>query len=297
MDYFRHMQERLAHQEKFVPGRLGDKKLVRRFADFIGVQTPEILFRGPMASLGWNTLPEEFVLKPAFASTSIGVMLLSKGEDGQYVDLLDASRLTPEEIIEKCNAISTRYYNDAERGEFIVEQLLRDGQGNTPPQDIRFYAFQGEIGMILKEDHLNSGATQAMYFDGDFLPFSDVKSRYSVAAGVSQAEEVVEAVTPDNWFNLLAVAKRISVAVPSAFCRIDLYDTSEGIFLGEITFYPGTFYYGNRKIMSQGESERLGRMWDLATERLAGSSDPVSLAQALDADRLNKRGSKSTLEG
>lgn len=280
MDYFNHMQQRLANQENFVPGRLGDKKLVRQFADLIGVRTPVIYFRGPLRSLKWSTLPQEFVLKPAFASTSIGVMLLSKGMEDSYVNLLDGSHLTLDDIIEKCEHISTKYYEDAQRGEFIIEQLLRDEHGATPPQDIRFYAFQGEIGMILKEDHLSSGAVQAMYFDGNFLPFSDVKSRYSVADGMGQAEEIVEAVTPENWFGLLAVAKRISVAVPSAFCRIDLYDTPDGVYLGEITFYPGTFYYRNRKIMSQGEAERLGRMWDLAVARLAGSNDPRSLAQA-----------------
>ena len=97
MDYFNHMQQRLANQEKFVPGRLGDKKLVRQFADLIGVQTPLVFFRGPLTSLKWSTLPAEFVLKPAFASTSIGVMLLRKNVEGNYENLLNSSLVTVEE--------------------------------------------------------------------------------------------------------------------------------------------------------------------------------------------------------
>lgn len=279
MDYFTHMQQRLSNKESYVPGRLGDKKLVRQFADLIGVKTPAVYFRGPLASLPWGNLPSEFVLKPAFASTSIGVMLLRKVEEGKYEDLMEKSFLTLEIVLQKCQEVSTKYYNDAERGEFIAEELLRDESGETPPQDIRFYAFQGEIGMILKEDHMSSGAVKAMYFDGDFLPFSDVTARYSVAPAMTHAEEIVDAKTPENWFELLTVAKRISVAVPSAFCRIDLYDTPGGVYLGEITFYPGTFYYRNRKLMSESEAARLGRMWDQAAKRLQGSNDPRSLIQ------------------
>ncbi|MCC3293012.1 hypothetical protein LJ756_00050 [Arthrobacter sp. zg-Y411] len=280
MDYFDHMQLRLTNQEKYVPGRLGDKKLVRQFADMIGVRTPSVYFRGALADIQWGTLPREFVLKPAFASTSIGVMLLRTAGEGKYDDLTGGPAVTVDQIKEKCAAISTKFYNDAAHGDFIIEELLRDEDGQTPPQDIRFYAFQGEIGMILKEDHMSNGAAKAMYFDGNFLPFSDVHSRYSVAQGMEAYEEIVEAKTPHNWRELLSVAKRISSAVPSAFCRIDLYDTSEGVYLGEITFYPGTFYYKNRKLMSQNEAERLGRMWDVAAERLAGSHDPRSLSQA-----------------
>lgn len=80
------------------------------------------------------------------------------------------------------------------------------------------------------------------------------------------------AVTPANAGEILNVARRVSAAVPSAFVRVDLYDTPKGVYLGELTFYPGTFYYKNRKLMHPMEAERLGRMWDSAAERLAGSS-------------------------
>lgn len=280
MDYFEHMQLRLNNQEPYVPGRLGSKHLVRAFAEFIGIDTPDIYFKGNLADLPWNDLPDEFVLKPLFASTSIGVMLLRSTADGKYENILEKRQISLEEILEQCHVVSQKYYDDPSRGEYIVEELLRDNNGSTPPEDIRFYAFQGEIGMILKEDHMTTSTARAMYFDGDFLPFSDVHARYGVSPGVKHLEEIVEAKTPTNWRELLSVAKRISVAVPSAFCRIDLYDSTKGIQLGEITFYPGTFYYRNRKLMSQGEADRLGRLWDRAAMRLAGTKSSHSLAQA-----------------
>ncbi|WP_342024276.1 ATP-grasp fold amidoligase family protein [Arthrobacter citreus] len=271
MDYFEHMQLRLQGKESHVPARIGDKKLIRQFCDLIGVRTPAVHFRGLQRDLRTFDFPSEFVLKPAFASTSIGVMLLARDEGATFKNLINGDIIHLDTILETCKDIASRYYDDPGVGDFIVEELLRDENGSTPPQDIRFYAFQGEIGMILKEDHLSGSAAQAMYFDGEFLPFPDVKHRYSVAEKAKQLEAIVEAKTPTNWKQLLEVAKRVSTAVPTAFCRVDLYDTPTGVVLGEVTFFPGTFYYRDRKIMSQSEAERLGRMWDEAADRLSGS--------------------------
>lgn len=272
MDYFEHLQRRLDGKEEYVPARLGDKHLIRRFADLIGVRTTEIYFRGKASELMKFNFPHEFVLKPAFASTSIGVMLLSRSNEDNFLDLLTHEEYSLQDIVEKCENISKRYFEGrGEVGTFLVEELLRDADGSTPPQDIRFYTFQGEIGMILKEDHMTGSAAKAMYFDGNFLPFSDVTLRYSVAEKAKHLEEIIEARTPANWRELLSVAKRISVAVPSAFVRVDLYDTPGRVTLGEVTFFPGTFYYRDRKIMSASEAERLGRMWDEAATRLSGS--------------------------
>lgn len=269
------MRERLEGRESFVPSELRSKSVLRTFARMIGIKTPEILFRGSVENLVTAALEGEFVIKPEFASTSIGVMLLRRRDDGFFDDLLGGDALSIEEISSRCREIALRYFDDLSKGIFLVEELLRDHDGGTPPQDVRFYAFQGEVGMILKEAHLTSGAARAMYFDGDFLPFPDVVARYSVAPGAEQLEEIVEAVVPENWAELLAVAKRISAAVPAAFCRVDLYDTPQGVYLGEITFFPGTFYYRDRKIMSSSEAARLGRLWGEAYSRLAGSAPGV----------------------
>ncbi|MEV7650115.1 ATP-grasp fold amidoligase family protein [Kocuria marina] len=244
---------------------------MRQFAQHIGVRTTEVYFAGPLDSLNLDTLPHEFVLKPSFASTSIGVLLLERFED-RFRNILSQQVMTLEEIRQSCSRVAERYRPDSpSTARFIVEELLRDAAGNTPPQDVRFYAFCGEIGLVLMEDHLTDEQAHAMYFDGDFLPLAQVHSRYGVAEKATHLEEIVEAKVPRNWKNLLAVAKRISMATPTPFARIDLYDTPKGVYLGEITLTPGTFYYRDRKLMSSTESYRLGRMWADAEERLKGS--------------------------
>lgn len=273
MNYLQLMKRRLSGEEKNIPGHLGGKKLIRDFCDLIGVKTVKIIKSGTIAEIekSLEEMPEYFALKPAFASTSIGVYLLQKTEQG-FLDLLKGERVNWEDIKKHYISISERHYpHNPERGIFIIEDLLIDYDGKIPPDDIRFYCFQGEVGLIIKEDHMTKGIVEAMYFDGNFLPFSDVHNRYSIAKQAEALESIVEAIVPDKWQDLLNVAKRVSCAVPTPFARIDLYDTPKGIYLGEVTLTPGTFYYGNRKIMSVSEQERLGRMWLEAEKRMAGS--------------------------
>ena len=271
MDYFSLMERRLAGAEKNVPARLGGKRVIREFCDLIGINTPNVLQVDVLEKLDYEKLPEHFVLKPSFASTSIGVYLLKKSGDN-FLDILKNKEYTWNELKIKCNAVAERYFGENNKTAiFIVEELLIDSNGKAPPDDIRFYAFQGKIGLILKEDHMTSDRVESMYFDGNFLPFTDLENRYSIADTAKNAEIIIDAIVPDNWEALLNVAKRISFSVPTAFARIDLYDTPKGIYLGEVTLTPGTFYYKNRKLMSSSEASRLGRLWIDAEERMKGS--------------------------
>lgn len=270
MDYLEHVDQRLKGKEAFVPALLGRKERVRDFARTIGVRTPEVFYRGPIGALP-EALPDQFVLKPEFASTSIGVRLLRVVDGSRLLDLVAEKEVQRDDLVRQCEEIASRFYEDRHVDAiFVVEQLLCAPDGTFPPPDIRCYSFQGEIGMILVEHHI-AGPARAMYFDGGFHPFNDLDERYGVAPGAHDRETIVPAVAPANAREILNVARRISTAVPSAFVRVDLYDTPEGVYLGELTFFPGTFYYANRKLMHPLESERLGRYWDAAAERLAGS--------------------------
>ncbi|MBF0580790.1 ATP-grasp fold amidoligase family protein [Corynebacterium sp. ED61] len=270
MDYFQRMKRRLEGQEDGVPGYLGEKYRGRKFAEGIGVKVPDLYFRGPSSRLTSITFPRRFVIKPEYASTSIGVFLLEKIEPGLYKDLISDETWSIQRLGQYYSDMSKQKYDDSERGLVLVEELLENSDGTFPPPDVRAYMFQGECGFYLVEDHI-AGQAAASYYNGDFTPMADVKSRFGVHEKASHLEKIVTRPVPDNADMLEAVAKRVSVAVPSSFCRVDMYDSSRGVMLGEITFYPGTFYYGNRKIMYGEEAQRLGELWRRAEQRLAGS--------------------------
>lgn len=268
MDYLQHMKLRLAGEEPSVPSWLWHKRAVREFARNVGVQTAEVYYRGPISGLPASPAPR-FVLKPEFGSTSIGVLLLSDNGNGTFRNCVTGDIHNSDEIRMMCTTVAEKFLgtDKVEEATFVAEELLVGVDGSTPPADIRCYAFQGDIGLILMEHHIAGPAT-AMYFDGLFHPLKNVHEKYSIDERVAHLESIAEAVPPANASAILNVARRISVAIPSAFCRIDLYDTMGGVVLGELTFTPGTFYYENRKLMSSQESERLGLLWDYAASRL-----------------------------
>lgn len=107
-----------------------------------------------------------------------------------------------------------------------------------------------------------------MYLDGDFEPFEDRESRYGIAKVADKLEQIHPSVRPAEARELLITAQRVSLAIPCSFSRVDFYNTSKGVYLGEITFFPGTFSYKDRKIMHDVEANRLGRLWARAEERL-----------------------------
>lgn len=268
--YFDYMRRRLEGGESGVPATLGDKKATLNFAKLIGIAKSEEYYIGPISGLVLDELPEEFVLKPVYASTSIGIYLLRKESDGSLYDLVSQERLKLSDIVAAYNNIAKRYNKKPGDAHYIAEELLKSPEGTTPPPDIRAYAFQGECGFFLVEDHIK-GKAEATYFNGDFSLMTDVRERFGIASGMEHLEEIVERPTPENYQEIINVTKRISTSIPTAFCRIDMYSTEKGIYLGELTFFPGTFYYHNRKIMKPVEAERLGKLWKEAELRLKGS--------------------------
>lgn len=272
MNYLDRMKDRLENPARTTFGKysLAGKEGAKEFARRIGVRVPETYFSGRLDQMP-SQLPQRFVFKPAFASTSIGVRLLEATGNDVFMDSVSGEILTRSELQDAARALAHRLLKErADEAIFILEETLIGSDGSIPPKDVRFYAFQGKVGLILMESHLDSPA-RSMYFDGGFRPFKDLNSRYGIAEGVKHLEVIEDAIIPENWQELLSVAKRISVALPTPFCRIDLYDTQGGVCLGELTYTPGTFYYKNRKLMSDSESNRLGHLWREADERLQGS--------------------------
>lgn len=267
MTYHTLLKRRLSGKEKGVPSFLGDKHEVKRFARHVGVRVPEQYFHGTLADLDFDTLPKEFVLKPDFASTSLGVRLLEKRTDGFY-DFFTQKIVTKKSVLDNARQVALKFYDDLSKANFHAEELLKDHDGATPIPDVRCYCFNGVIGMIVIEKHDTPSTRELMYFDENFLPFIDVEARYSIIDSAKHMDSMPEATVPKNWESLKLTAERVSAAVPSPFVRVDLYDTPNGVYLGELTFYPGPYYYNNRLLMSHAESTRLGRLWLEAEERL-----------------------------
>ena len=144
MDFFQLMSRRLNGHERIVPSYLCSKPRTRQFADLIGVHAPALFGSDSIEELLKLPLPDEFVSKPAYASTSIAVKLLQR-TGKEWRDLISEEFSSNEELKSQANELSNRYPNMEQQGVFIAEELLRDPDEVTPLADMRFYTFQGLV--------------------------------------------------------------------------------------------------------------------------------------------------------
>lgn len=263
MDYLTRIRARARGEERGVPGRLHDKIYGQQFVEMIGAPTPKILrtFQSP-EEIALNGLPPVFVLKPTFSSSSFGVMILEQNDIG-YHDHLRHRDLTMEEIVAEQK---TLYEKSPQKSRaWVVEDKVQDANGHKVPDDYKFYCFQGEVGLVHRTIR-NKPRNKHVYYDGRFELMDDPEENIIWTHQRLVQREFMG--PPSNSERMLKVAKRISVAVPSPFVRVDMYNTPSGPVFGEFTLVPGTFFYEDREKMGSELSDRLGKLWGEAERRL-----------------------------
>ena len=243
------------------PWHLHDKLKCYDFCNAVGIPTVTVLkkFEHP-SQITFDGLPDEFVLKPAYHSSSIGVMVLArKGE--VFHDAMTRRDWTFDEIMEKQLQIHDDHSKTAGKLT-IVEEKIEDLSGKFIPQDFKAYALQGEIAFILQMDR-NAGRTRVAWYDGNFVPITDnrvwTNEKYLTP---------MEHNRPADWEGLLHLARRASVATPTPFGSFDMYSSTRGPLLGEITLVPGGFYFGKYFVPSDEQDRLVGQMWERALQRL-----------------------------
>ena len=262
MKYTHHMKKRIAGEEKGVPVRLMHKSNLKAFCDQIGVPAPaEIARFESVSDIDLNGLPDRFVLKPAFASTAEGVMLLER-DGSRYYDAMSKKYWSDDEIVQLQQRIFEKYSGVRNRVT-LAEQRVDCSEGLAIPADYKFLGFQGEIGIIIRIDRTKDKLAMS-YYDGNFVPIVDERVRFN-----SDIADRESKLPPADWRRLLNLARRVSVAVPTPCARIDLFSDANGPLLGEITLTPGSFYYAAGHTLTGAEDERLGLLWEQAEAQLS----------------------------
>ena len=139
-------------------------------------------------------------------------------------------------------------------GVVLVEQLLNDG--GDPPLEVKIYAFQGIIGLLMLVSPTAEGIRKRMYLDATghcLKPMVDLdKCDQSIPI-------------PERLDTVMQHASAISSLLPLPYVRVDFYHTpaqeQEWTF-GELTTAPGVGLFP-RPLDTQ-----LGRLWEESMERL-----------------------------
>lgn len=225
-----------------------------RLAQSHGIPVPEILgVWAGLEDLDLSGMPEAFVLKSDSGAGGRGVLPLRRDGAGGFRLVGGAQRFSQDEIVDHLRARSTWV-----GAPFFAERLLVQPDGGELPDDIKIYAFYGEVGMVLLRrmaQHADLGQATFRYLDGAGADLGE-----DIAPG-RRIDPAIPA--PARLEEFLAIARHLSRAMAVPFIRVDVYDTTLGPVLGELTRGPG----GPQRYRAEHDEE-MGRRWDLAQYRL-----------------------------
>lgn len=255
---------RIIGLESNVPKYIEDKKLLYQFCIDHHISTPEIYhtFDYPNQIDFKKIIQENFVLKPSLDSSGRGVMILNKENDG-FFDILSNSYFEENEIIDYQNKYFSENAN--EDNKIIIQEKVTDFDIRYKiPRDFKFYVFNGELSLILVIDR-NYKPAISLWYDKNFQPITDGRVRC-----VSPYVRTLTYYTPPIGFEVLIdFATNISKLINTPFASIDIYKSTQGPMLGEITLTPGGIYYGKHYLLSDEQEIIMGKMWLIAQKQLS----------------------------
>jgi len=222
------------------------------FATSYGVEVPEVfgIWDRP-EDISWDELPDAVVIKSARGTYAHGVTPLRRAEDG-WTTVTTTTTSDESAIVRRLTGLETRGLID---GPYFAEELL--GDGAALPVDVKIHAFYGEISHVLLRRvtvHRDKDATAFRVI----LP--DGTDPGPIVRGLVHDHTIP---VPSNLDELMEVARRMSLGIPRAFVRVDLYDVDGRVVFGELTPRPGHLMdYGTE------QDERMGHLWEQALARV-----------------------------
>jgi len=239
---------------EFVASRIGDEYLT------------EIYTTGRSSrDLSLSTFPRTFALKPNHASgaalivadfvpESLHPMNVSKKFFRKYyINPKSLSDFPFEKLVDFW--MSTSYFGYCRSGypewayknieRFVyMEELLHDG--GAPPQDFRFFMFNGKCEAIMVDTPGYVGVRRDIY--------SPEWTRLNVTLGYANSEKIRE--SPSKLPEMIQIAEALSS--DSDHLRVDLYLTQDRIIFGELTNYHAG---GTQRFEPKEFDFKLGSSW------------------------------------
>jgi hypothetical protein len=221
------------------------------FAQSHGIRVPTLhgLWDSP-EEIAWNELPDRVVIKSDVGAHSRGVFPLRRAAD-HWTMVTKIDSITPREVVDQL-----RHYADKGLvgGPYFAEELLHVDQDDTLPTETRVFAFYGEVGLVnirKPSDHGNPDGTAVRRF----LPDGTDGPRHPSHDDSIELPEIIE--------KLVETAKKLSLSIPMAFVRIDMYDIAGEVVLVELTPRPG-----GTQDLGPATDLRMGELWERAQARV-----------------------------
>lgn len=239
-DFSSKVRWRMKHDRNPVFIELLDKYRVKAYARKKDVKTANTLYVTDRP----ETIPFDSLLDNYFIKANHGCrwnILCKEHEfylyktEVNYREGNDISeyKMEREEVVQQCRSWLKTTYSKREwayqhiQAMIMVEELLLPRDGGEL-NDYKLYTFDGIprivhiLGPTIRRNDEN------VLFDPDWQPISLPKDKHNQPASFPDK--------PDCLQELLETARKLGEGLD--FVRVDLYDTTEGIVLGEMTVYP-----------------------------------------------------------
>ena len=205
-----------------------DKYLVREYVkETIGEEylIPLLGVWDNADDIEFNKLPDQFVLK-CNHNSGLGMYICKNKKT------MDLKKV----ISELKKGLNQDYYITAREWPYknvprkiIAEKYIVDESGYEL-KDYKFYCFNGMVKLVMiNSDRMSDKSTKADYFDENYNHL-DLKWGYENADSIPKK--------PEKFELMKALAEKLATNIPHV--RVDFYQTPEGVYFGEMTFYDGS---------------------------------------------------------
>lgn len=137
--------------------------------------------------------------------------------------------------LEGCNANGIKLVKDP--SSYLVEELLEDVEGFSPPRDFRFYCFNGKVHFFSESRHENheklSEINWMRHWWADGRP-CDIDTKYGF-----RPDQPPVGVPKKVLNEMFGISEKIASEFDLSFIRVDLYYTPKGVYFGELCATPG----------------------------------------------------------
>ena len=193
----------------------------------------------------WESLPEKFVLK-------------CNHDSGGLIICRDKSKLDIDAAITKLNkSLKNDFYKKEREWPYknVQRRILAEDYITQPDnksqdydlQDYKFFCFNGRV-EFFKIDFDRFIEHHANYYDCDWnlLPFGEILCPPNPDKNLEK---------PRGFDRMIEIAEHLSKNIP--FVRVDLYNLSGKIYVGELTLYPAA---GLMKLTDNEWDKKIGDM-------------------------------------
>lgn len=247
-DFAAKVRWRMQHDRNSLLPVLQDKVAVKRYAHERGLSTPRMLYvTNDPASIPFDALPNSYFIK---ANHGSGWNFLCEGGEFYYFgsgkDLVDTNgrliehassselHIPRETVVSMCKKMLGMRFAPQEwayqviEPQVLVEEVLHASDGGELC-DFRFYVFDGVVRVINVGSATYRKRGENVFLTPDWEPIALTQYYESLPDPLPER--------PEKLAEMIAAAERLGKGID--FIRADLYQTTRGVMLGEITLYPG----------------------------------------------------------